>query len=204
MPSAPRVPILRCLSDSRPTWTAPGHLCLACGLCCDGVIFDDVQLRPGDDAMQLQRQGLRLNIAPAEKLKSGRGASARVTATGRGKFCQPCVAFDGSRCRIYGSRPVHCRDFECLLLKKFRRGRINPTAALREIRLAKEQAEKVRALLRRLGDTNEEMPLATRFRRTRERLEASTTDATLAEIYADLTIAVHDLNLVLSESLYPG
>jgi hypothetical protein len=33
---------------------ADGQLCLTCGLCCNGVIFANVGLRPGDDAARPQ------------------------------------------------------------------------------------------------------------------------------------------------------
>ena len=35
-------------------------LCPNCGLCCNGVLFADVELRVGDDAKRLQKLGLTL------------------------------------------------------------------------------------------------------------------------------------------------
>ena len=60
-------------------------LCLACGLCCNGVLFKDVELREGDDAAKLKSLGL-----PLEQLKRKR------------RFPQPCAALCAdNRCRIY-------------------------------------------------------------------------------------------------------
>ena len=78
-------------------------LCLQCGLCCNGVLFADVKLRPADDP---------------ERLKAG-GLPVR----GKGKnlgFAQPCAALqpDG-KCCVYQDRPAMCRQFECGVLKGF-------------------------------------------------------------------------------------
>ncbi len=165
-------------------------------MCCNGVIFADVLLQRGDSPEQLQALGLPLATAGGENQA---GATSKRT-----KFCQPCAAFDGSRCRIYHERPVYCRKFECLLMKKFHQGRITGDAALGKIRLAKDRSHRVVELIRALGDTDEQLPLARRFQRTRERLEAIGMDRPLAELYGDLTVAVLDLNALLSEAFYPG
>jgi len=35
---------------------------------------------------------------------------------------QPCALLDGTRCREYEGRPKRCREFECDLLRAYRRG----------------------------------------------------------------------------------
>ncbi len=158
-------------------------------MCCNGVIFADVQLQAGDNAAELKALGLRFE-------PDGGGAP--------GKFCQPCAAYDGARCRFYGQRPRYCREFECLLLKKFRASRTSAAAALRQIRKAKEHSDRVKALLRQLGDNDETLPLSRRFQRTRERLESGGMEPGVAAIYGELTVAVLDLNFLLSGVFYPG
>src|SRR6266702_3789556 len=103
--------------------TAPdsNSLCLECGLCCNGVIFADVQLRPQDDPARLRALGL----AFAQKSKSGVE-----------KFKQPCTAFAGCKCNVYSDRPTYCREFECLLLKGVKAGQTRPAEAIRTIRSA--------------------------------------------------------------------
>src|SRR5947208_1703191 len=105
-------------------------LCLECGLCCNGVIFADVQLQPDDDARKLQLLGLTLFPNRKSKIENR-------------KFKQPCSAFDGCRCRIYSDRPGYCRAFECLLLKNVNAGRLDAAAALRVIRTARKRVELV-------------------------------------------------------------
>lgn len=175
-------------------------------MCCNGVIFADVQLQPEDSSGRLQALGLRFLPQTGGREREGKqGGKDQSTASGGNlKFCQPCAAFQGRRCRIYDQRPSHCRKFECLLLKRFRDGRTSGAAALREIRRTQSCAEQVLLLLRQLGDTDEQLPLARRFRHTAERFEAVRIDSNLAEIYGRLTVAVLDLNLRLSSFFYPG
>ncbi len=181
--------IIGSLSVSRSTAVTAEDLCIACGMCCNGVIFADVHLQQGDSQPELQALGLRFE-----------GGGAGTPA----KFCQPCAAYDGARCRIYGQRPRYCREFECLLLKKFQEGRTSGQAALRQIRKARGLSDRVIALLEQLGDNDQELPLARRFQRTRDRLESMGMDTRVAAIYGELTVAMLDLNFLLSGVFYPG
>ncbi len=166
-------------------------LCLACGLCCDGALFKDVELQPGDDAARLLALGLPLS----------HGESAlghRPT-----KFPQPCAALGADcRCRVYADRPLRCRQFECALFKTVLAGQVTTEAALRTIRPARQRAANVRLLLRALGDTEEQAALSLRFRRLNKRIEAGTDDET-ANTFAELTLALHDLNLFLRREFLP-
>ncbi len=164
-------------------------ICLACGLCCNGVIFADLKLQPQDDPAQLEALGLPLKQRSAPK---------------EIRMCQPCAALESGRCRIYTKRPQYCREFECLLLKSLKSGRTNRPTALRVIRAAHHRADKVRRLLETLGGMDSQTALATRFRKTRKRMEQADLDEATADIFARLTLAVHDLNLLLSSAFYPG
>ena len=159
-------------------------LCLECGLCCNGVIFADGQLQSSDDARHLRTLGLKF-------------ASNR-------KFIQPCACFDGRNCNIYSDRPKYCRKFECLLLKSVKAGDTDKAAALRIIRDARRRVEKVKRLLKDLGNTEEDLALSKRFRKVKRQLESTELDENTAEKFGDLTLAVHDLNLLLSEAFYPA
>ena len=175
-------------------------MCLACGLCCNGVIFADVKLRRGDDATRLQALGIPLSQpAAGPGAKPGAGVARRRAQ----RFPQPCVAHDGCRCRIYEERPVYCREFECALLKKVKAGEATSAAAQQLIRKAKQTSEEVKKLLRELGDVEEDVALAKRFRRTSRRLEGSGLGGARAELYSRLTLAFHDLNLILHKEFYP-
>ncbi|MBI2926245.1 MAG: YkgJ family cysteine cluster protein [Verrucomicrobia bacterium] len=167
------------------------NLCLACGLCCDGALFKDVELQPGDDAARLLALGLPLSRRQTP------------TADRPSKFPQPCVALGADcRCRVYADRPLRCRQFECALFKAVRASQVTTEAALRTIRAARQRAANVRQLLRALGDTAEHTALSLRFRRLKRRIEAGADDAT-ASTFAELTLALHDLNLFLRREFLP-
>ncbi|HWH68024.1 MAG TPA: YkgJ family cysteine cluster protein [Candidatus Sulfotelmatobacter sp.] len=180
-------------------------LCLACGMCCNGVIFADVRLQPGDNAVRLKVLGLPLVNSRSTRQGGAEALAHTMAAVPRyPKLCQPCAAVAVGRCRIYAERPKYCREFECVLLKRVKAGHTQPAAALRVIRSAQRRAEKVRRLLRTLGDTDENLALIERFRRTTQRLEEIGMDRASADTYGQLTLAVHDLNYLLSEEFYPG
>ncbi|MBI5767023.1 MAG: YkgJ family cysteine cluster protein [Verrucomicrobia bacterium] len=165
------------------------QLCRACGLCCDGTLFDLVKLEAGDDAAQLQSLGLPV------KFSRGRTPVAR--------FPQPCAALCADRtCRLYAARPWQCRTFECKSLKEAKAGRITFTSALKLVKQARRRADAVRRLLRALGDTDEHRALGERFHRTSERLEAGTDDEAAKAIFADLSLAVHQLKLLAHDKFY--
>lgn len=165
---------------------AVAQLCPQCAMCCNGVLFKDVELQPGDDAAKLKRLGLAF-------------AKSRVS-----KFPQPCAALDCDRCRIYADRPVRCREFECALLKSVVAGEMETPTALRVIRDAQKRAERVKRLLRELGDDEESRALSLRFKRMQRRFESSAVDEVRADKFGELTLAVHDLNLVLRAKFYPA
>jgi len=166
------------------------RLCTACGLCCNGVIFADVQLLPGDPVARLQRLGI---APPPTKKPSSRPI----------KINQPCPAL-ATQCTVYANRPCYCRQFECVLFKNLASGKIKEARSLKIIATAQKRAERVRKLLRKLGDTEETLSLSKRFRRVQKRVETSPINDETADLYGDLTLAVHDMNFLLSQAFYPG
>jgi len=202
--SQPSVSTLSTAHNNDRNGSAPEVICLSCGLCCNGVIFTNVKLQPGDDSAKLQSIGLTLSCNSRRKQKAPISSSIANSTLRSLRFLQPCAAHDGCHCRIYADRPQYCREFECKLLKSVAAGRTRFGAALGVIRSARQRADKVRRLLRRLGDTDEATALGVRFRRTAKRLEKLGLDGTMAKAYGELTLAFHDLNLILSEAFYPG
>jgi uncharacterized protein len=115
---------------------------LNCGLCCNGVLFADVELQSGDDPQALAALGLTI------KRKGAKRALA-----------QPCACLDGQSCRIYAARPSRCRAFECRVLEGVLSGALSLGAALQHIGEAQAQAEVVRTLLQSGGDKGSKLPL---------------------------------------------
>lgn len=163
--------------------TTSEQLCLACGLCCDGTLFDNVRLEPDDDPPRLKALGLPVGVS------RGRERIAH--------FPQPCAALCADRtCRVYASRPQQCRTYECMVFKETEAGRIDLAAALRIVTKARRQADRVRQLLRRLGDTEEKRSLGERFHRMQCRMETEAPDQAALALFADLSLAVHRLKLL--------
>jgi Fe-S-cluster containining protein len=155
-------------------------LCPNCGMCCDSTLFADVELRAGDDPKQLKKLGLT------------------VKPKGQGKlaFAQPCACFDGKLCGIYADRPKRCRLFECGVLKRVQAGEMTVTTALKKITEAKKRAERVRELLRSLGQREEQMALTHRYSEAMS-APVDLSDESDAERRGELMLAVNDLMTLL-------
>jgi Fe-S-cluster containining protein len=149
-------------------------------LCCNGVLFADVELQKGDNAGRL------IDLGMALKKKWMKRA-----------FVQPCHCFDGKLCRIYADRPKRCATFECGFLKRVQSGEMSATAALKRIAAAKKLAEKVRRLLRQLGDKDEQLALTKRYSRVMSQPIDLAAGEDTGEARGELMLAVNDLMHVL-------
>ena len=169
--------------------TSAEQLCLACGLCCDGTLFDNVRLDPTDDAPRLKSLGIPVSVSRAR--------------TPLMFFRQPCAALCADRtCRVYADRPGQCRAFECGVFKAAQAGQVTSAAALRLVQQTRRRADHLRQLLRQLGDTDEHRSLAERFRRTQRRLESGSAAAAAADTFAELSQAMHAFKLLAYEKFY--
>jgi Fe-S-cluster containining protein len=126
--------------------SAVSELCPHCGLCCNGVLFGDVEVQRADKPRLLAAQGVELF------------AKSRKQA-----FNQPCACFDGALCNIYHDRPRRCRTFDCRQVQLVQAGKTTVAAARKSIREAKQRSDEVLRLVRALGDTNETLPLNRRY-----------------------------------------
>jgi uncharacterized protein len=164
------------LMNRKASTNPVAQLCPQCGLCCNGVLFADVELRKGDDAQRLAEHGLSLE-------KKGRQRA----------FVQPCACFDGKLCRIYAERPVRCRTFECGLLKGVQAGELGAEAALETIARAKSQVDKVHKLLRQTDSDDERLALSQRYERAMSGPVDLSGGKTSAELPGKLMAAYRDL-----------
>jgi len=159
---------------------AVAQLCPACGMCCNGVLFGDVELQARDDAGKLTALGMEL-------FRKGRKRC----------FNQPCACFDGKLCRIYADRPVRCHTFECRLLQQVQTGKVTSAAALKFIAEARGCADRVRDLVRQLGQTDERTPLNRRYTAIMAQpIDLAGDDETVGR-RSELMLAVHGLTQVL-------
>jgi Fe-S-cluster containining protein len=147
-------------------------LCTKCGLCCDGTLFADVELAGQAELARLEIMGMEVE------------SEERNT----GLLSQPCAALRGTRCGIYAHRPQCCRVFECHLLQSAERGAVTVERALEQIADAREQIQRIRAMLSRLGNRDESLPIKERCAETLA--EGGTTSESIkdrAELEAAIT-----------------
>ena len=122
------------------------RLCAACGLCCNGVLFQEVHLQPGDSIRAVAALGLRLK-----------------SRHGKRYFQQPCRAFRVDCCSIYDERPTRCREFACRQLRLVAAGDIDEQTALQTIAEARALVGRVEELIEQAGGTNVRKSLRKRF-----------------------------------------
>lgn len=120
-----------------------------------------------------------------------------------GKFHQPCAAFTDGCCAIYADRPTYCRKFECALLKAVGCGEVSAEKAQSIVKGARRRAAEVGRLLQKVGDNDFGSPLAHRFRRASKRLQTAEIDPEIASSFGELTVAMHRLNVLLSQRFLP-
>lgn len=178
-------PYFRYLMDPDAS-TAASRLCSECGMCCNGVMFQLVQMQPGDSPAELSALGLKLKRKKGERY-----------------IQQPCPAFHGGCCSIYTSRPERCRRFECGQLSRLASGEISAEEALDRIRDLRRRVDEMSALLDAAGARNSKRPLSKRYESAvAEPIDASSDPSAIA-LRNTLTIAMDDLTALLNRDFRP-
>jgi Fe-S-cluster containining protein len=80
-------------------------LCLACGLCCNGVLYSQVNVEPEHVPLV---STLGLTVEEFDDHSVG--------------FRQPCVLYQQNRCSAYPHHPPACKAYRCALLRKYEAG----------------------------------------------------------------------------------
>ena len=97
------------------------HLCLACGLCCDGTLIGFVELSK-------------------EEIPSVKEIMDIEEIQGNGFFLHPCKKYCNG-CTVYEQRPKNCAKFKCGLLKSHEQDSISfndASAVINEVKLFKD------------------------------------------------------------------
>jgi len=124
---------------------AISRLCRSCGFCCNGVLFENVRLRAGDNLRVLRPAGVTL--------KKKNGCLCAL---------QPCAAWREEGCGIYPDRPMRCREFACHQIVKYQSGSVSEEGVLQQIQDGKKLVAALRQLLLEAGSRNEHRPLLKR------------------------------------------
>lgn len=131
-------------TQSEKTRESPSCLCSACGFCCDGTLFDQVEIFRADAPRALAARGAKLK---REK---------RILP-------QPCSAHKNGACTVYDILPNRCKLFTCKLLAKFSKNEISFSEALATVRHAAAQIAEIKRLLAESGDERAHRPLRHRI-----------------------------------------
>lgn len=105
--------------DAPEPLSGGSELCVACGLCCKGVLHDHAPLQPQEK-----------EVAARLRLPIYRG---RIDYDA---FSLPCPHHQNDRCSVYPDRPKVCGDYQCDLLKRYREGTISLDEALDVVKRA--------------------------------------------------------------------
>lgn len=164
-------------------------LCTACGLCCDGSLFADVELAGGDEATTLEVLGLEV-----EDPDEGH----------RGLLLQPCRALQGTRCSVYAHRPACCRTFECRLLQQVGRGAVEIDRAQEQIALTRGRIARIRSLIAALSPDVEPLPLKERCAEALANSEEFDADPETHRRRAELESAMRRLERTIRDTFLGG
>jgi uncharacterized protein len=115
-------------------------LCTACGLCCDGTLFADVELTGRRELEKVEAMGLEGEDEP-------QNASVLV---------QPCAALKNRNCSVYNFRPKCCRTFECRILKRVKNGSLSTASARNQIADTLKRITRVKELLAPFSDAKDD------------------------------------------------
>lgn len=116
---------------------ASGNVCIECGLCCDGSMFDKARINKHDDLAFLQQMGV-----------------GSFTVGDKKFFQLPCRAQEGKLCRLYNDerRFKICRTFQCKLLKQYLSGKISYRTAMAIIREIRMRRQSIKAFSKILNE----------------------------------------------------
>jgi Fe-S-cluster containining protein len=168
---------------------AATRLCTACGMCCDGTMFQIVRMQPGEVPAELGKLGLKIRCRDGEYYME-----------------QPCSALRENRCTVYERRPVRCRLFNCQQLGRVERGETTEADAMAMIVETRGLVERVRGLIEQCGLREDGQALVERYERVASTPINEKLEPELVAVRADLEETMRALKLQLNREfrLPPG
>ncbi|OYW30822.1 MAG: hypothetical protein B7Z47_02950 [Chthoniobacter sp. 12-60-6] len=165
------------------------RLCAACGMCCDGTMFQIVRMQPGEVPAELGKLGLKIRCRDGEYFME-----------------QPCSALRENSCTVYERRPVRCRLFNCQQLGRVEKGETTEHEAMAMIVETRALVERVRALIEQCGLREDGQALPERFERVMSTPVNATLEPELVTVRGELDATMRKLKLQLNREfrLPPG
>jgi Fe-S-cluster containining protein len=161
-------------------------ICVGCGLCCDGSMYRTVEVDGADHLETLETSGLLLSTRDD------------VTA-----FRQPCTVFCAGRCNIYASRPAVCRDYRCLLLRRYESGEVGYEDAKALIAKTTALRDRVRPGLVELLAPESPQALEGLYRLATIKFDAYENPAAARAEHGELLLDVAALRVILAREFEP-
>ena len=118
-------------------------------------------------------------------------------------FRQPCGAFDGCACSVYAGRPAVCREYRCLLLRRFEAGDVSYDEARALISRTIGLLNRVRPALTALVAAPAPQALAGLYRQMNSWFDALPDPAAARREHAALLLDVAALRVLLSREFEP-
>ena len=105
----------------------PSDLCVSCGMCCDGTMFNDIVCSK-EEANYMDSLGLQI-----------RQKNDQTNYL----FLAPCPLHVNGSCSIYSDpkKPKTCSGYKCVLLKRVLKQEITPEQALVKVERMKKAKE---------------------------------------------------------------
>lgn len=157
------------------------RLCAACGMCCDGTMFQIVRMQPGEVPAELGRLGLKIRCRDGEYYME-----------------QPCSALRKNICTVYEQRPVRCRLFNCQQLGRVKQGETTESEALAVILETRAMVERVKNLIEQCGLREDGQALVERYERVASTPINAELEPELVAVRAELDETMRKLKLRLN------
>lgn len=169
--------------------SAATRLCAACGMCCDGTMFQIVRMQPGEVPAELGKLGLKIRCRDGEYYME-----------------QPCSALRENCCTVYEQRPVRCRLFNCQQLGRVESSESTEAEAMAMIIETRALVEKVRGLIEQCGLREDGQALVERFERVASTPVNQALEPELVAVREELEAMMRKLKLQLNREfrLPPG
>ena len=165
---------------------AASRICTACGMCCDGTMFQIVKLQTGDRPSELGKLGLKVRSRDGEFFME-----------------QPCSALRDTCCTVYENRPARCRLFHCQQLRLLDGDQTTEREVMALIASARELVEQVHSLILQNGLREDGQALLDRYERVMSTPVDAQLEPELAAARESLDAAMRKLRRLLNREFRP-
>jgi len=163
----------------------PSDLCLACGLCCNGTLFNYADLKEHEF-----EQVVRLGMKPADD-------------EDKTSFSLPCPQLEGAKCSCYGDRPSVCGDFMCELVGTLSSGEMSLNETQQVAARTREISHELRSKLEIATNGGSELSIFELTVLLANQMKASEDERAFRREHAVLFLGLATLHMTLRTHFIP-